>query len=376
MIEITKSQEERVAELHEKVPFVNASDTTAVVTHSGFSKTTDLDAYVEKLKKGKVTIASLSFLSWAYDNFVQASKTIYKFYRLLDKYKDDVSLITARKDVEEVIRNGKIGFIMHFHNTSMIDDDVGLLSILHKLGLRVMQLTYQGRNLVGDGCGEKSGCGLSSFGYKVVDEMNRLHILIDLTHSGPKTYMDTLEFSKDPVVYTHGCVKAFCDIPPGRHLSDEQIHALGEKGGVMGMMAKHLNSPLDKEGKVQGMPMSLYMKHMERVVDLVGIDHVGIGTENGEGRSVEDGFSLAREFTARYYKPEEVGLISKPLLKAQMKGAMTTSDYRKRYAVAGTETVLTVKRNLLREFVGRGYSDQDIAKILGGNFLRIYKKIW
>lgn len=376
MIQLSKREEEHISELHEKIPFVNASDTTAVVEHSGFAKVTDLDAYVEKLKKGRVSIASLSFPTWPYDNFTQTAKSFSKFYKVLEKYKDDLSLVTSYADVKRVLEEDKVGFLLHLHNTSMIDDDVGLLSILHKLGLRVMQLTYQGRNLVGDGCGEKSNCGLSSFGYKVMEEINRLHILVDLDHAAPKTFMDALEFSKDPVVYSHGCVRALCDIPPGRHLNDDQIQALAEKDGVMGMMAKHLNPPIDSKGNVQGMSMDLYMKHLEYVVDLVGVDHVGIGTENGEGRVMEDGLALAKEFKARYYKPEETGLTAKPLLEKHLKGTMSASDYQKRYRVEGTETVLTLKRNLLRELVGRSYSDQEIAKILSGNFFRIYEKIW
>lgn len=378
MIQNNKKLEEKVSELHEKIPFVNASDTTAVVQHSGLQKVVNHDDYIRKLKEGRVTISSLSFSTWPYDNFNLASKSIYRFYRILDKYRDDVSLITSYADVKNIINTGKVGFILHFHNTSMIDDDAGLLSILHKLGLRVMGLTYQGRNLVGDGCGETSSCGLSSFGYKVVDELNRLHILIDLAHSGPKTYMDTLEFSRDPVVYTHGCVKKLCDIPPGRHLSDEQIHALAEKGGVLGMMAKHLNPPFNSKGEVQEMPMDLYMQHLEYVVNLVGVDHVGIGTENGEdkGGTVENQVVQAREFEARYYKPEQTGLIPKRLLEDQLKGDALASDHKKRYAVVGTETVQTVKKNLLKELVGRGYSDGEITKILSGNFLRIFEKIW
>lgn len=376
MVQISKQGEDRVLELHEKIPFVQASDTTALTPHAGFSEAVNIQEYIEKLKTGRINIISLSFVTWAYDNFTQATKSIYQLYKLLDKHKDALSLITSYNDVKNVIDEGRIGVIMHFHNTSMADDDVGLLSILHRLGLRIMQLTYQGRNLVGDGCGEKSNCGLSSFGYKFVEEMNRLRILIDLAHAGKKTFMDALDFSKDPVIYSHGCVEALSKLPPGRHLSDEQIKALAEKDGVLGMMAKHLNPPIGPSGEFQAMTMDDYMKHLEYVVDLVGVDHVGIGTENGEGRSLGDSKNLAREFTARYYKPEETGLYAKAYVDANLKGTLSVADHKKRYSAAGTETVVTLKKNLLRELVARGYSDKEIAKILSGNFLRIYRKIW
>jgi membrane dipeptidase len=252
------------------------------------------------------------------------------------------------------------------------------MSILKKLGLMVMQLTYQGRNLVGDGCGEdpKTSCGLSSFGRRVIDEMNRLHILIDLTHSSQKTFMDTLKISKDPVIYSHGCAKALCDEPRGRHLSDDQIHELAEKGGVLGMMAKHLNPPITPTGEVREMTMDDYMRHFEYVVNLVGINHVGIGTENGEDKSIEDVTALSREFEVRYYKPEVSGLYPKPLHEAHLTGTATLDNHRRRYAALGTEKVAALKRNLLVELVNRGFSDKEIVKILGGNFLKIYKKIW
>jgi membrane dipeptidase len=374
MVQISKKEEEHVSELHEKIPFVNASDTTTVVPLSLRDYTrqaVDTNMYIEKLIKGGINIVHLAFLTWPYDFFYQAIKNIAKFYRVLDDCKDDLLLVTSYEDVKRAVGEGKVGAIMHFHSSTMIDDNIDFLSVLKKLGLRVMQLTYFGRNLVGDGSMEKpeiSG-GLSSFGYKFVEEMNRLHILVDLAHSGPKTYMDALEFSKDPIVNSHGCVQALGSYPESRGLNDKQIHALAEKGGVMGIMAKHLKPRFGPKGEINVITMDDYMKHLEYVIDLVGVDYVGIGTEAGEGRTAEDLFALSREVQARQYRPAS----PQPITSNRPRNS---SDRLKTYTVQGTETVLTLKRNLLRELVGRGYSDQEITKILSGNFFRIYQKIW
>ena len=369
MVQISKKEEEHVSELLDKIPFVNASDTTTVVPLSLRDYTrqaVDTTMYIEKLKKGRINIVHIAFLTWPYDFFYPAIKNIAKFYRVLDDYKDDLLLVTSYEDVKRAVGEGKVGAIMHFHSSTMIDDNIDFLSVLKKLGLRVMQLTYFGRNLVGDGSMEKpeiSG-GLSSFGYKFVEEMNRLHILVDLAHSGPKTYMDALEFSTDPVINSHGCVQVLGSRPLSRGLSDEQIHALAEKGGVMGMMAKHITPR-----EVGPITLDDFMRHLEYVVNLVGVDYVGIGTEAGEGRTAEDLFALSREVQARQYQPAS----PQPITSNRPRDS---SDRLKTYTVQGTETVLTLKRTLLRGLVGRGYSDQEIAKILSGNFFRIYQKIW
>lgn len=379
MIQLSKKQEEHVSELRQKIPLVNAADTTTIVNNTGFSKPVDAARYVEKLKKGGINIVHFNFISWPFDNFYRAAKNIYRFYKVLEKCKDDLLLVDSYEDVRKVAGEGKVGAIMHFHSPTVIEDDLGFLSILHRLGLRAMELAWQGRSLVGDGCGEKpeTSCGLSSFGYKFVKEMNRLHILIDLAHSSRKTFMDAVEFSKDPVIYSHGCVQALCDEPRGRHLSDEQIRALAEKGGVLGIMAKQLTpAVIGPKGEINEMTMDDYMRHLEYVVQLVGVDYVGIGTENGEGRVIEEIEALDREIEARFYEPAWAPISDKALYDAAKKGRISPSDKLKRYAAKGTESILMLKTNLLRELVGRGYSDQEIAKILSGNFFRIYKELW
>jgi membrane dipeptidase len=377
MFKLDKSEEDRVLELHKKLPFVNASDMTSVVQLPTGQAHFD-EKYIEKLRKGRVSIIHLSWLFWLFDNFYQSVKRIYGMYKVLDKYKDDLALITSYDSIEKAMVQGKIGVIMHSHNSSIIDDDVGLLSILHKLGLRVMQLTYQGSNLVAGGCAARSSYGLTSFGVKAISEMNRLGILIDLAHVGYATFMDTLEISKENVIYSHGGVHSLCETRKERNLTDEQIKALAEKDGVMGIMAKP--NALNPRGREEGATISDYMRHLEYVVKLVGVDYVGIGTENAGWKTWEgamkSGRVVLKEFIARFHDPKS------PLLKLSIvpnsisEKAWSPAVVEMRDSAKGLEDVSKLKLNLIRGLVNSGYSDQEISKILGGNFLRVYRKIW
>lgn len=353
------SLHDRTDELVQRLPFINASDLTSATRGMPYKARFDRE-YVARLRTGGVTALHASLSVWFYDTFPTAVKRMGALLRFLEEFSDDLVLVRSADDLSRVETLGKIGFIIHFHNSAPIDDDLNLLAVYHRLGLRVMQLTYQGRSLLGDGCAEPSPGGLSSFGIRVVEEMNRLGILVDLAHAGARTFMEALEVSSRPVINSHGCVRAVRDHP--RNLSDEQIVALARKGGVLGIMTK--SDCLKEGGATEGTTLDDYLAHVEHVVRLVGPDHVAIGLENAYGIDDQDLQGLLADVVARMDRPFERGRVPKDY------------DFDRFYSAKGVHDMATAKRNLVAAFLQRGYSDADIAKILAGNLLRIYRQVW
>jgi microsomal dipeptidase-like Zn-dependent dipeptidase len=228
-----------------------------------------------------------------------------------------------------------------------------MLEVYHALGIRFMQLTYQRRNLVGDGCGERTNAGLSKFGVEVVKELNRLGIVIDLSHVGVRTTLETIELSAHPVAVTHSGVRALCDTV--RNKTDEELKALAARGGVIGIPPK--SGFLTENGLREGTTIDDYIKHIDYVADLVGIDHVGIGTDVGDERK----YTVERmsAFNQRY---PEVAIIDGDLRTEVMH-------------TAGLQSPGTLY-NITAGLVRRGYSDADIRKVLGENFARVFREVW
>ncbi len=230
------------------------------------------------------------------------------------------------EDILEAKEKDKLAVILQFQNSLPIEHDMRLLEVWYKLGVRIMQLTYNPRNLVGDGCYEKTNCGLSEFGHKVVEEMNRIGLVIDLSHVAPKSANEAIEMSKDPIIFSHSNAKALADV--NRNITDDQIKAVAEKGGVIGIGTPSFI--VKKDGEKTGTTIIDFVNHIDYMVKLVGSDYVGIGTDYTEGRGPPD------------------------------------------FCFKSITDLVDVAAELLE----RGYSDQDVKKIMGENWLRVFKKVW
>lgn len=343
--------ETRIRELFETSPFINGNDcTVAVPNPQGWVVHFD-DEHYRNLRAGHVT-AVISFLSSETgDNFHNAVLKVYDLYQLIEKYHGLYRIILNVEDIDLAQKQGQVGFIMGLLTSTPIEDDLRLLTIFHRLGIRVMHLTYQRSNLVGDGCGDRKDGGLTNFGVQAVREMNRLGILIDLSHSSYRTAMDAIAVSEMPVVFTHTAVRALNEHI--RNASDEQIRAIAAKGGMIGIISgKFLRADID----VVGSTVDDYLNHVEYVAKLVGVDHVGIGLDVAERMTREEWMALDAHY------PE--------LFKGK------TSQFDKVFSTKGLEDASQAKLNLIRGMVARGYSDTDIQKILGLNWLRVLKQVW
>ncbi len=348
--DLSKADEKRALELHRRSIVINALDCTALTYFN--------NEYFVKLKKGGTTAINLTLIDPAttqYDDYLRVGRNIAFLYDVLED-NPHVLLATQVEDIMKAKKADKVAVIFGLQNASPIGKDLGLLRILHRLGVRIVGLTYQRRNLLGDGCGEKKDCGLSLFGEEVVKEINRLGIVICLAHSGYKTFMDALELSKEPVLFTHGAVRSICD--HARNLTDDQIQALADKGGVMGIAPKSWWLKPQSPATIED-----YLDQIDYVAKLVGVDHVGIGTDVSEAQPKAFYDMLERLYPE--YQSYTKGLTYETLHPPELVEI-----------VKGKHSGALLIPNITKGLVARGYSDEEIEKILGGNFIRIFKRIW
>lgn len=256
--------------------------------------------------------------------------------------------VETAREIREAKKMGKIGLFYAIEGAKPLGESVGNLRNFYNLGLRLVQLVWDLRNFVADGLRERSKSGLSNFGYDLVNELNRLGVIIDLSHISTAGFFDVLETSKDPVIASHANVRAVCDHP--RNLTDEMIKALAEKGGMQGMCAfpPHISQ---KEPSVEKL-----LDHVDYITKLVGADHVGLG------------FDFAEYFVRCEY---ELHLQAMGTVPRNPEALMSSGPAPPRGLEDASKTV-----NITRGLVARGYSDQEIEKILGGNYLRIFERVF
>jgi len=280
------------------------------------------------------------------DNFQMFLKRINRWNEIIDRNNNRVLLATTPEDIEKAKKENKVAIILGTQHPNPILNDLDLLCILHKVGLRVFGLAYQRRGFIGDGCGERTNCGLSNFGVQVIEKMNELGMLIDIAHAGYKTTMEAIEISKDPVIFTHTYPRALNDHI--RNKSDEQIKAVVKKGGVIGIAAYSLFAAKKKGERPT---IKHFLNAIDYVVQLVGVDYIGIGLDLGP-LDTEEWWD-----TFRYNFPE-LGFYD-----------LKTRDFE------GLNSVSYLP-DVTKGLVKRGYSTEEIEKILGKNFLRLFRKVW
>jgi membrane dipeptidase len=369
--ELSKDEEQRAVDVHQKSIVINALSNF----RQGSDPIDNFQKYCDIMRKGGVSVVNLTVASE--QNLGEACSVISKWYNLLG-VTDDVILIFSAEDIREAKRSGKTGIILGFQNTSPLDiiasnnENIryrcrGQLELFYNLGIRIIQLTYNRRALTGDGCFEKTDCGLSRSGIDVIEGMNNLGILIDLSHCGQRTTLEAIETSEDSVAFTHSGARALNDLP--RLKGDEEIKALAEKGGVMGIIAE--SNFVRHEGGLKASRATLkdMLDHIDYVRDLVGIDYVGIGGDIPEVARGPGGLNALRRIAKSRFK--EVG-------RDKVKYPdywYFTNTYFERMWVKGFETMAETL-NVTKGLVARGYSDKEIMKVQGGNFLKLFERVW
>lgn len=283
------------------------------------------------------------------DSTQGAMQKIVTFYWLQDHMPDRVHIVESASDLDSSEHDGKLRILLGFQGAEPLDRNYHMLAVFHKLGVRIIQLTYNEGNLLGSGCLEPVDHGLTHLGIQYVRDMNRLGMLVDLTHVGERTSLDAIEHSADPVVFSHSNPKAIRDNP--RNLTDEQMKAVAARGGVVGL-ATFADFVADT---TQGQPtMDHYIDNISYAADLIGIDHVGIGTDIMDTAGPA-GIWWNNNTKRRY--PEICGAMDE-----HMHGI---EDFH----------LWDEFPNATQALRTRGFAEDDIRKIVGGNFLRVLKQV-
>ena len=249
------------------------------------------------------------------------------------------------KTHEEILRARdakKIALLITMEGIEPLGDDLNLLRVFYELGVRLIGLTHARRNAAGSGgIFKPSGSsrdGLTEFGREIIRECERLGIIVDVAHINPKGFDDIVDFTKKPLIVSHTNARRFYDIE--RNVSDDQIKAIGQRGGVVGVNAILVSATLEES------TIDHYIDHIEHVIGLIGIDGVGIGFDFCEYLFQQLPKSVADEVEAKLTKPHFI------------------SDL----------TNHSQARNLTRKLIERGFTDEQIEKILFRNWMRIFEQ--
>lgn len=244
------------------------------------------------------------------------------FHGVLEACGGALVLCTTVAEIEAAVAAGRLAAVLSAEGGEPVGRDLALLRVLHRLGVRAMGLVWNERNAIGDGVGEsRAGGGLTEFGVAVVQEMDRLGMVVDVSHLNERGFWDVLEVSSRPVIASHSNARALCDHP--RNLWDHQLRALAAKGGVVGInfYARFVDPERATLGRVAD--------HIDHIAGLLGPEHVGLGSDFDGIEQTPEGLEDATRFPA-----------------------------------------------LAEELLRRGYREDDVRKILGGNFLRVFRQVW
>jgi membrane dipeptidase len=248
------------------------------------------------------------------------------FHAEVAKNAETIALATTHQEVLDVVAGGRIAALLAIEGGEALEGDIGVLRMLYRLGVRVLTLTHFPRNELGDGSRDDAGSHLTAFGVEVVEEMTRLGMIIDISHLNERGFWDVMERTTRPIIASHSNCKALCN--HHRNLTDAQIEALAATGGVINLSycGGFIKEGVTRE-TLDMVGLDDWLDHVDHVIDLVGPDYVGLG-----------------------------------------------SDFDGGCGFPGMDDISQVPR-VTRGLVARGYADAEITKILGGNNLRVFKDV-
>lgn len=298
----------------------------------------------QDMRRGGLTGANCTCCVW--ENFRDTMINIGRWNEWLRTYGEYIVKARTVADIRQAKRDGRTAIVLGFQNTSAFEDRLEFVEIFKDAGVGIVQMTYNTQNLVGSGCYESTDSGLSDYGHEVVAEMNRVGMLCDLSHVGSKTSRDVIVASKKPVAYSHCLPKGLKDHP--RNKTDEELRFIADHGGFVGVT---MFTPFLKRGPES--EISDYLEAIEYVIDIVGEDGVGIGTDftQGHGRPFMEWIThdkgYARSLT-------EFGEVKFP------PGFSSIGEFP----------------NLTRAMEQRGWKEGRIRKVMGENWLCLLEDVW
>jgi membrane dipeptidase len=304
-------------------------------------------ADLERFKDSNINVFHIAVGMGGSEAYLTTLRFIASWNGFIANHDQHLMRIDSAADLERVKSSGKIGVLIgvqnseHFRNPSDVD-------FFHNLGQRVSQLTYNTRNLIGNGATERRDEGISDFGASIIERMNTVGMAVDVSHCGDRTTLDAFEVSKKSVLITHSNCRALAPGHP-RCKTDEAIKKMAATGGVMGITSVRMFVKADEPTTIEHM-----LDHFDHVKKLVGVEHLGVGSDIDL-----DGYDAM--------PPAE-----NQRLRAAYKGSY---GFREKLDIEG---VNHPKRmfDLTEGLIRRKYSDQEIEMVLGGNFKRVLMQIW
>jgi membrane dipeptidase len=286
--------------------------------------------------------------------FEKAVEIIASYEHELNTHPDVFLKVLRAQDLALAKSTGRMGLIYGAEDSSMLDGDLKRLALFYDLGLRICQPTYNRQNLMGDGCLEPSDGGLSKLGRSFVAEMNRLHMLLDLSHAGPRTMSEAIAASTAPAAISHTGCRALVDLP--RNTADKELKALADRGGVAGI---YFMPFLRSSGQPHGEDV---IRHLEHAVNVCGEDHVGLGT---------DGYISAIVLDDAYAK-----VIRKSVEDRIKAGISAPGESPDVFNLVPEYNDPRRFKTLADDLSRRGWTSVRIEKILGSNFARLFADVW
>lgn len=359
---VSEEQEELVEQIMEEDLMISLHEHTFIAPE-------DLSKIMEFRRQGRDWTGyeglSQSGLDVVFENFMNGTAFItsnagWKWLDVIHdigiRYSDFAhqDLVIRAETIEDIYRakrEGKIAFVSSLESATPIENEIDRVDVLYGFGVRVMGITYSEANALGSGLKEKNDSGLTAFGHRVVERMNKLGMTIDVSHCGDQTARDVIAASEKPIFMTHVGARALWNI--NRLMPDDVLIACAEKGGVIGVEAAPHTTITKNHPKHS---IESVMEHFEYIVDLVGIDHVAFGLDTLFG--------------------DHVGLHKAFAEALSIGSAHAGVEYEKVEYVKGLENPAEAYPNVVRWLVKHGYSRDEIRKVMGENIMRVLKETW
>jgi membrane dipeptidase len=309
------------------------------------------DAHDSGLTAVNVT---LGYVSGDADPFEQSVRDVAQMDARLRAGAKDLLKVYTAEDILRARSEGRIGVIYGFQNAAMLGGDVKRVDLFANLGVRVIQLTYNPANALGDGSMAPENRGLTPFGRDVVERLNALRVMVDLSHSGQRTCLDAAHASKQPISINHTGCRALNDLP--RNKTDEELRLVAAKGGFVGIYFMPFLSPTGHATAAD------VVAHIDHAVNVCGEDHVGIGTD-GTVTSIDD---------LQAYK----SVLADEVAARRKAGVSAAGERPDTLPFVVDLRGVGQFRALAARLERRGYSSARIEKILGQNFLSYAHQVW
>jgi membrane dipeptidase len=296
------------------------------------------------MRKGGLTAANCTCSVW--EGFAATMRNIAEWKRMLRDNADLITQVYTSADIGRAKREGKTGIILGFQNIAAFEDQLGYIQLFKEVGVGVAQMAYNTQNLVGTGCYESHDPGLSDFGREVVNEMNRVGIMCDLSHVGAKTSEDVILASKKPVAYTHVLPAALKAHP--RNKSDNELKFIADHGGFIGVT---MFPPFLAKGNDAS--IEDYVAAIDYVIGIAGEEGVGIGTDftQDQDGAFFDWLTHDKGYARKLVNFTEV---------INPQGMRRIGDFP----------------NLTQAMEKAGWPERKIRRVMGENWVRVLNEVW